>query len=343
MSESTETTGRSRQQKLAANFALLVGTVLLLLVVFELSLRLTGFSFVLYPQDIEFGRPDPVMIESGFLEDDDVFWVTRDYPQKLTQLATEPPQWVFLGDSCTHLGHYDEALARRFEGRTGQPLSYANLAVAGWSSYQGRQQLLRDVVPLAPKVVSFYFGWNDHWIGFGIEDKNVGRVKQIFSSRWSQLRLTQLVTQAVVAWGARETAYPNRVAPQDFSDNLRAMVQASRQAGIHPVLITAGTSHRIGAEPSHLTQRWLRNLDDLVPLHQEYVDRVRQVAAEGHAILCDAAQEFAGLPTDELSEIFMQDGIHLTARGDERLAEILERCVVEAGLLDGELLGAPFL
>ncbi len=326
---------RTRGRRLLGNLALLVGTVALLLVAFELSLRLTGFSFVLYPKDIEFGRPDPVMITSGFLEDDELYWVTRDYPQELAELSEERPHWIFLGDSCTHLGHYDAALARRLEARSGQPLRYGNLAVAGWSSYQGRQQLARDVVPLKPQIVSLYFGWNDHWIGFGIEDKNVARVKRLFSSRWSRLRLSQLVTQAVVAWGARETAYPNRVSPEDFSDNLRAMVDTSRRAGIQPVLITAATSHRRGQEPSHLTQRWLRNLDDLVPLHQEYVQRVRQVAAEKDATLCDPAQAFAELPAGEMASLFMQDGIHLTAEGDERLAELLEHCVAEAGLLAG--------
>lgn len=337
MSTAVEKAEPGGWRKLSANVALLCGTVLFLLVAFEISLRVTGFSYVLYPQDIEFGRPDPVMIESGFLEDDEVFWVTRDYPEKLDRLSQDPPRWVFLGDSCTHLGHYDEAFARRFRSRTGADLSYGNLAVAGWSSYQGRQQLMRDVLPLKPEVVSIYFGWNDHWIGFGIEDKNVGRVKEIFSSRWSRLRLTQLVTQAVVAWGARDTAYPNRVSPEDFSANLRAMVQASRQAGIQPVLITAGTSHRRGQEPEHLTQRWLRDLDDLVPLHQDYVERVRQVAAEEGAILCDAAAAFDQLSRNELSDVFMQDGIHLTPQGDERLAELLEQCLDRAGWFDGSV------
>lgn len=326
---------RGPVRRAAGNLALLVATVVCLLVVFELALRLTGFSYVLYPKDIEFGRPDPVMIESGFLEDDDLYWVTRDYPQELAELAAERPHWIFMGDSCTHLGHYDAALARRLEARSGRPLRYGNLAVAGWSSYQGRQQLARDVVPLKPSIVSLYFGWNDHWIGFGIEDKNVGRVKRLFSSRWSQLRLSQLVTQAVVAWGARKTAYPNRVSPEDFSDNLRAMVDTSRRAGIQPVLITAATSHRQGQEPSHLTQRWLRDLKDLVPLHQEYVQRVRQVAAEKDATICDAARAFASLSPEEMARLFMQDGIHLTPEGDERLAGLLEDCVAQAGLLEG--------
>ena len=243
----------------------------------------------------------------------------------------------FSGDSCTHLGHYDDALAARLHQR-GIDLRYANLAVAGWSSYQGRRQLERDVVPARPDIVSIYFGWNDHWIGFGIEDKNVARVKRVFSSRWSGLRLVQLVSKAVVAWGARETAYPNRVSEEDFAANLESMIDTSRAAGIHPVLITAGTSHRRGEEPKHLTRRWLRELDDLVPLHQRYVDVVRRVASEREATLCDAAAEFESMPRERLDRLFMQDGIHLTEAGDAFLAGLLERCVMEAGL-EGVLRG----
>ena len=152
--------------------------------------------------------------------------------------------------------------------------------MAGWSSYQGRRQLERDVAPLRPRVVTLYFGWNDHWIGFGIEDKNVARVKAVFSSRWSRLRLVQLATKATVALGSRDTAYPNRVSLADFGANLRAMVRQARSRGIRPVLVTAASAHVAGEEPEQLTERWLRDLSELVPLHRSYVAAVRAVAAE---------------------------------------------------------------
>ncbi|MEM8995652.1 MAG: SGNH/GDSL hydrolase family protein [Acidobacteriota bacterium] len=167
-------------RRLAANLALSASTLLFLLAVLEMTLRLSGFSFVLYPEDIEFGRPDPVMLEVGFTPDDDLFWVTRDYGQKLEELRQKKPPLLLLGDSCTHLGRWDRALAGLAEDRLGRRPRFGNLAVAGWSSYQGRRQVERDVPALEPRVVTVYYGWNDHWIGFGIEDRNVARVRRVF-------------------------------------------------------------------------------------------------------------------------------------------------------------------
>ncbi|MEE8525007.1 MAG: GDSL-type esterase/lipase family protein, partial [Thermoanaerobaculia bacterium] len=309
------------------------GTVVLFAVVVEATLRLAGFSYVLYPRDIEFGRPDPVMLETGFLEDPDLFWVRRDYYATLERWRQTSPALIFLGDSCTHLGRYDVELARLVAERQGKPLSYGNLAVAGWSSYQGRRQLERDVLPLAPRVVTLYFGWNDHWIGFGIEDKTVALVKRVFSSGWSRSRIVQLATKATVAMGARRTAYPNRVALDDFRDNLRSMVRQARSENVRPVLITAASAHVEGEEPEELAARWLRDLSELVPLHQSYVAAVREVAAEKNVDLCDAEAQFSALPRDELTALFKDDGIHLTPAGDRRLAEILYGCFEETGIL----------
>ncbi len=323
-------TGRLRGA--LVNLGLLAATVALLAGVAELTLRLSGFSYVLYPEKIEFGRPEPVLLETGFVEDDDLFWVTKDYRDKLERLRASRPGVIFLGDSCTDFGRYDEELARRVRERRGKAVDYGNLGVAGWSSYQGRRQLERDVAPLAPRAVTLYFGWNDHWIGFGIEDRNVARVKTAFSSRWSRLRLVQLATQATVALGTRHTAYPNRVSLDDFADNLRSMVRHARSHGIRPVLITAASAHVPGEEPAYLTERWLRDLSELVPLHQSYVAAVRQVAAAEDADLCDPEAELRALPRAELAGLFRDDGIHLTEAGDRRLAEILDRCFERRGI-----------
>lgn len=323
-----------RLRALAINLGVALISVVLLLAVVEVALRLSGFSYVLYPQDIEFGKPDPQLMAIGFEEDDEVFWVTRGYREKLDRLRSERPAVLFLGDSCTHLGHYDDALAALVEQQHGKTLRYGNLGVAGWSSFQGRRQLIRDALPLQPAVVTIYYGWNDHWIGFGIEDKNVALVKRVFAGPWSGWRLVQLATKAAVAIGARETAYPNRVSLPDFRDNLRAMVRRARAAGVQPMLLTAATSHVAGKEPPELARRWLRELSELVPLHQSYVAAVRGVAREEDAALCDAAGHFAALPRPEVEASFMADGIHLTAAGDRRLAQLLYGCFEREGWLD---------
>lgn len=323
----------TRLRTLATNLGLAVTSVFLLLAVIEIALRVTGFSFVLYPEDIEFGRPDPVTLKAGFLEDDDLFWVKKDYPAVLERARREEPPLVLLGDSCTHLGTWDEALADLAARRLGGTLDWANLAVAGWSSYQGRRQLERDVVPaLGPRVVTIFFGWNDHWIGFGLEDRTVAEVKRIFRSRWSGLRVVQLATKATVAWRARASAYPNRVPIEPFADNLRAMVRDARSIGAVPVLFTAPSNHVEGAEPAHLAGRFLRELDDLVPLHRGYVEATREVARETGAPLCDLAARLDALPRDEQDRVFMADGIHFTPAGNRVVAEHVFDCFADAGL-----------
>lgn len=315
----------------AANAGLAIGSILFFVLVVEVGLRLSGFSYVLYPEEIEFGKPDPVLMKTGFVEDDDLFWVTRDYQEKLKGYLREPPSLVFMGDSCTQFGKYDQRLAERVAARGGT-LRYGNLGVAGWTSYQGRRQMERDTVRIRPRAATIYYGWNDHWIGFGIEDKNVAVVKRVFSSRFSEVRLVQLFTKATVAVGTRRTAYPNRVSTEDFGDNLQAIVRAARGAGIEPVLLTAPTSVQAGAEPEYLGSRWLRELSELLPLHNAYVDMVREVGAAENATVCDLAAAFAELPREEVEAAFMADGIHLTDAGDEKIAAFLDKCFEEAGL-----------
>jgi len=328
------TSKTSRGRRLAINLALLLATLVLLLGIFEVTLRLTGFSFVLYPEEIEFGMPDPVVLETGFRPDRDLFWVTPDYAEKLERLRREPPAIVFMGDSCTQFGRYPEMLVELLAERRGLEVEGGNLGVAGWSSHQGRRQLERDVLSLEPEVVTIYYGWNDHWIGFGIEDKNVARVGAISSSRWGRFRLAQLVSKAILAWATRETAWPNRVSLEDFRANLRTMAEAAVEEGVRPVLITAALSHVEGEEPAYLTERWLRERSELVPLHRSYVEAVREIAGDVRgAVLCDAAAELGELPREELETLFLADGIHLTPAGDRRLAELLFSCFEDAGLL----------
>jgi lysophospholipase L1-like esterase len=315
------------------NLLLLAGTLVFFAVVVELALRLAGFQFVLRPQDIQFGRPEPVMLKVAFLEDDELFWVQRDYPQKLSRLEAQKPPLILLGDSCTDLGRWDRELAAFYRARFGQELSYGNLAVAGWSSYQGRRQLERDLPAIGPKVVLAYFGWNDHWIGFGIEDKNVAGVKKLFSSRTSGSRLVQLVTKAYLAWGTRETDLPNRVSLADFKANLGAMAAESGEIGAKLMILTAPSNHLPGQEPAGLEDRWMRDAAELVPLHQAYVAAAREAARESGALLCDLAAEFAALPAEERARLFMADGIHFQPAGDARLAGFVFACLEKASLV----------
>jgi len=70
-------------------------------------------------------------------------------------------------------------------------------------------------------------------------------------------------------------------------------------------------------------------LEDLIPVHQAYVDATRRAATSRGAVLCDAAAHFAAMP-DQRRFFFRRDGIHLTDLGDRELARMVASCIEQA-------------
>jgi hypothetical protein len=132
---------------------------------------------------------------------------------------------------------------------------------------------------------------------------------------------------------ADDGARPLRVSLPDFRSNIEAMVDLALENDIEPVLITAPTAHREGEEPEYLRGRWIEKLEELVPLHQSYVEVVRAVAAERNVALCDIARLFEQMPREKMVTLLMEDGIHLTPEGGERVSSLLFRCLQDNELL----------
>ena len=319
---------RTRRTMRLVGWNLLTAAVLLIPI--ELGLRLFDFEFALAPPRVEFGWPDPVTMERSFTVDPDLLWVRRGYSARVAAARGQRPSMVFMGDSSTEWGRYDEYLQSIVEARDpGSGFTFVNLGVGGWSSWSGLQQLQRDVRPIRPRAVTIYYGWNDHWKHFGLQDKDAAR----FLEEPSALRTVQLADKAL--FGFRQLFAdpgPYRVSLADFRDNLRQMVRIARDDGIVPILLTAPTSHRRGREPAYLAHRRLTNLDDLVPLHRRYVQAVREAAEEEEALLVDLHEQFNRLPRHDLEQYFEADGIHLTPEGDRKTAELIDRRLVQANL-----------
>jgi lysophospholipase L1-like esterase len=322
---------------LAAKIGLLAVSAVAAFALGEGILRAGGFAFEIAPETVEFGWPDPVVLKEHYAGDPDLFWVLKDYDSRLRRHAPGSLDIVFMGDSCTEFSGYPRLLVERLSAdHPEREIRGLKLAVGGWSSFQGLQQMKRDIVPLGPRVVTVYYGWNDHWIGFGVEDKQVHRITRWPRGRFRELRLSQLVFKSRLALLARRSGDPpKRVTASDFRENLRQIVALARQHGIVPVLLTAPTSHRSGAEPARLGERWLRDRRELVPLHQAYVAMVREVAASERAILCDLAAEFEEVPRGRRGAYFWDDGIHLLWEGTRKVSEILYECFREAEELRG--------
>jgi lysophospholipase L1-like esterase len=301
------------------------GAVVVALIGVEAALRAAGFSFRTFPT-VQFGYPNPVDIRVDFVPDRDVFWVTRDYGDRLAAARQAHPSIVFMGDSCTQLGNYPAltltSLADRAPSVTG-----IKVGVAGWTSEQGLAQLKRDVLALNPRVITVYYGWNDHWVALGRPDTDARPTAAVW---WlsQHSRIWQLFQRVQRAAPVRLDQRPNRVDVARYESNLETMVTLAAREEIKVVLITAPSGHERGREPPYLATRWLRHLSDLVPQHQLYVAATRTAARNTNATLCDAAAAFAADP--QRSRYFRDDGIHLTAAGDEALARLLTGCIARS-------------
>jgi lysophospholipase L1-like esterase len=322
-------------RRAALRIVVALGSLALALLLGELALRASGFRYELRATVITATAPNAAQVLEHYRTDADRLWVPRSYDATLAQAVAERPPLVFMGDSCTELGRYPESFAALVGERSGGgPLRYANLASAGWTTHQGLAQLELDVRRIRPRLATVYYGWNDHWLSIGLTDRGIAEIARNPLFRHQGLRLIQLANRAQLAWRSRGDGPPLRVPLPDFRDNLRRLVRGARALQVTPVLLTAPSSHERGAEPRYLAERWVADLDQLVPLHESYVAAVREVAAEQRAPLCDLARAFAAEPAwKRRTTYFQRDGIHLLAAGDQRVAAELYGCLEAQGLL----------
>jgi len=320
---------RSRRRagvRLAIGAALAVAGMAAAVLASEAALRLARFEYHLTPI-VQVGWPDPQTIESRYADDPDLFWVTRDYQDKLRLARRTHPAVIFMGDSCTEFGAYPAETIEQLAHAHGIVVAGIHVAVGGWTSEQGLAQFRGDILALRPHVVVVYYGWNDHWMALGPTDPELYDARRLlWLSR--HLRVVQLVLKAKMALAAKH-AGKNRVPPERYRQNLLEIADTAKRAGIVPVFVTAPSNHVPGHEPEYLLRRHVRSLADVVPLHQQYIRLTRDAAAEAGAVLCDAAAEFERLPPPR-DRYFQADGIHFTSPGDRQLAQVVSGCIAGA-------------
>lgn len=317
---------RSRPS-VGAGVLLALISVIVTLTLVEGALRVAGFHYQLMPT-VQFGWPDSHTIETTYADDPDLFWVTRDYREKLRTARRTHPDVVFMGDSCTEFGTYPQRTMEALTAAHAPVMTGIHLAAGGWSSEQGLIQLQRDVVPLHPKVIVVFYGWNDHWMALGPTDPDLHLARR-FLWMADHLRIAQVALKARMGLSARNGQKPNRVPPERYRSNLDRIADLAKSAGITPVFVTAPSNYIVGREPAYLLRRHVQRLSDVVPLHQQYVELTRAAARESGAVLCDAAAAFAAIPGSH-DRYFKADAIHFTADGDQELAHVVSACILEA-------------
>jgi len=304
----------------------------------EIALRFTGFEFTLYPTRVQIGWPDPVTIKRRYMLDEDLLWVPKNYSDRKQLPNGAFPSLVFMGCSCTEFGRYDKYLSEIInQNFPDSGFTFVNLGVGGWSSYQGLKQLKRDIVPMRPRIITIFYGWNDHWCTFGLEDKKIGdfnlNYPKIMTALSTNFRLVQLINKSIFAMKFCGKTDTKRVSLEDFRANLKEMIRVARRNSIIPVFLTAPTSHRKGEEPAYLSKRWLKDLSKLVPLHESYVQVVRDITHQEGVYLVDLYQQFRKLPREKMEKSFGTDGIHLTEEGNKIIAHYLYEYFVQTGLI----------
>jgi lysophospholipase L1-like esterase len=309
-----------------------VGSVLLVLAVPELVLRAIGFqyeagvAFLIPEEDEAFVafEPDPHLLfkfdpshpkvnSLGFPDDE----VVLPKPHGVFRM-------LFLGDSCTQQGLPDE-VAERLALSSEASFDAVTLAVAGYSSYQGRVMAERIAGDLEGDLAVVYFGWNDHWLAHGAPDSKkiavqteVGAIEGLVNSLRERSRLMQGLVRLQVELRRRgdPASAQLRVPIAEYRSNLEAIATRLDALGMPVVFVTAPTSHYSLGVPAELVRdRFAANRESVPQLHVSYNRVVRKVARETGSGLLDLEKDMRDFGPARLSKLFTEDGIHFTSEG----------------------------
>jgi lysophospholipase L1-like esterase len=321
-------------------------TVIGLIVLGEVVLRIWGFEYDSGPRYLAF-QQDKYLFEEArtraFEKDDFLFWrLIPDNPELGINAqgfrgrevrSAKPPgvkRILCLGCSVTfglaEPMSYASLLEERLNENASPPrFEVLNLGVPGYSSFQGLRLLERACEQYQPDLVTWLFGWNDHWLHGGLPDS-----EQKPLTAWAAIpRKSRIVQFIEYLLGVFETeplhgkSGPEdfRVSLDDYRNNLKKAAQLVEKRGAGILFITAPTSIRRKADaPEYLRRDGLMSAaEDLPFLHASYNQAVREAAEAMQVPLADCARmiDLSG------ETLMMEDGIHPNATGHAFMARII--------------------
>jgi len=247
-----------------------------------------------------------------------------------------------LGDSVSALTYrvFPDIAARLANGaQTTTTLEVINASVAGYTTEQGRR-LWGRLKHLHPDVVLISYGWNDHFPALNLPDKELGARNFFAAAAHRIFNWSRLYQMAAAPAGSRWHPPPDgttsgtlRVGPDQFAENLEALVASVRAAGAQPILAT---------QPSNLTAANTRHLhdegfaaDENTPtaLHNLYNNQVRAAATATGAMLLDVDEAFE---FRDRNRLFEADGMHLSGPGHNVAARLMVGVLRHLGYLTQE-------
>ncbi len=239
---------------------------------------------------------------------------------------------VCLGDSCTHFGpiSYPDILRAYLDQEAPGKFEVINAGCIGYTSFQGRMVLEQQVMKWSPDLVTVYFGWNDHWLARGLQDKDqqVSEPPAV-TNLLDNLRLMQLARLLKSGTVDRQTDVM-RVEPDDYAANLTAMGDLLRKQDADVWYITAPHAMNLGIPPYLYSSGEISDPNRLVPLHESYNQIVRQVVQDHSATLVDLASR---MDTMDKSSLFIEDHVHLSQEGKLFLVQCIAERLKEKGIL----------
>ena len=177
---------------------------------------------------------------------------------------------------------------------------------------------------------------SDHTKNLGVQlfqhGLNGGRVDTIVTgvTPWgkqdpfSKLLEQDKPTVVVIFLGVNDVTHGDAVSPEAFEKGLTKLASEAKQAGAAVILATPAVAgeKRDGANPQDAKM-------------DQYAAIGRKVAAANQVGLCDLRKAFSEYlktnnPEDKPRGVLTYDGIHLSPRGDELLANEFARAVIEA-------------
>lgn len=240
---------------------------------------------------------------------------------------------MVMGDSCTAQGEppYSDRLHELLQQRppTSNAWEAFNLGVFGYSIEQGYRQFLKEGPRFNPDIVTLYFGWNDHWLYEKTDRLRLATRMHPLTAKVARAiqekRLVGLLTQRARKEkpASSSTKKVFRVPPEQYTQILSNFVQAIRDQGAQPVIITAS---RRKLTESLVKSGHAEDPAAVELTHDLYVDLTRQVAASMQVPVLDLAREFAGPESDAY---FSKDGIHFENHGLQVIAERLHAKLTE--------------
>jgi lysophospholipase L1-like esterase len=339
-------------------------SILLFFLVFEIVLRLTGFSFQPIfsskPGSIDYGlTPSYKGQGPGWLID---FLNQYKYEVSINSYGFRGPEIerrkkegtfriITLGDSCT-FGHglkETETYPARLQ-QILQTRSYAknpeviNAGIPGTTSRYGLNYIKDRLIDFQPDLFVVSYGWNDMYNPLPTEDLEnfVNDPPEASSSGqfFNIFRTYQFINkmQMYVQEKRQRATFRNhpenfrryRVALPDFEKNLENIVDIARKNGIIPLFLTMPSGYTPTDDTTAIAFLFPEGASEIIKMRKLYNDAIRNVAARLGVGLVDPVARFE---STGIAGLFIEDHQHPNPPGALIIAEEIGKLIDQLNLI----------